>query len=183
MISFLKSILKKIRMLFLTTFKYHFTKIGKDFYCGKDLSVRSNTVTVGNDVFIGSYANLAVKELIIDDYVMLAPRVGIIGGDHKYDVVGTPCRFTGRDIEKSVYIGRDAWVGYNSIILHGVNIGEGSIIAAGSIVTKNVPPYSIYAGQPAKFLKYRFPTLKERLNHSQLINGNFHKEFHKNENN
>ena len=55
-----------------------------------------------------------------------------------------------------IVIGSDCWVGYNSIILSGVEIGNGAIIAAGSVVTSAVKPYSVVGGVPARFIKYRF---------------------------
>lgn len=57
---------------------------------------------------------------------------------------------------KTINIGNDVWIGLNSIIMDGVSIGDGSVIGAGSIVTKNVPSYAIVAGTPAKIIKYRF---------------------------
>lgn len=58
---------------------------------------------------------------------------------------------------KNIIIGNDVWIGINTIVLDGVEIGDGAIIGAGSIVTKNVPPYAIAVGTPAKIVKYRFP--------------------------
>jgi acetyltransferase-like isoleucine patch superfamily enzyme len=55
-----------------------------------------------------------------------------------------------------ITIGNDVWIGANVIILDGVNIGDGAIIAAGAVVNKDVPPYSIYGGVPAKFIRHRF---------------------------
>lgn len=57
---------------------------------------------------------------------------------------------------KETIIGNDCWIGNNVIIMQGINIGDGAIIAAGAVVTKNVEPYSIVAGVPAKLIKYRF---------------------------
>jgi acetyltransferase-like isoleucine patch superfamily enzyme len=57
---------------------------------------------------------------------------------------------------KNIEIGNDVWIGANAIILDGIKIHDGSIIAANSVVTKNVPPYAIVAGSPAKIVKYRF---------------------------
>lgn len=56
---------------------------------------------------------------------------------------------------KRIYVGHDVWIGTRAIILDGVNIGIGAIIAAGAVVTKDVPPYAIVAGVPAKIIKYR----------------------------
>lgn len=169
----MKSILKKIRMLILLTFKYKFKSVGKGFYCGKGIIVRPGTVTIGNQVYIGNRCHLAVNKLIIDDYVMLASNVSVVGGDHRFDVVGTPTRNTGRDVQKDVYIGKDAWLGHQSVVMHGITIGEGSIVAAGSIVTKDVEPYTIVAGNPAVKLRNRFNTIEEAYEHSRKINGNY----------
>lgn len=64
---------------------------------------------------------------------------------------------------KEIKVGNDCWIGNNVIIMQGVNIGNGAIIAAGSIVTKDVKPYSIVAGVPAKLIKYRFSPQKITL--------------------
>ena len=58
--------------------------------------------------------------------------------------------------EKEIVIGNDVWIGANAIILRGVNVSDGAVIGAGAVVTKDVPPYAIVAGNPAKVIKYRF---------------------------
>lgn len=158
-------------MFYLLNFKYKFKKTGKNFYCGRDLWVRPNTVSLGDFVFINNYAHLGVNDLQIDDYVMFGPNVSIVGGDHRFDVVGTPSRNTGRAESKPVVIQKDAWLGAGSIIVHGVTIGEGSIIAAGSLVINDVPPYTIYGGHPAKFIKNRFENKTDVEQHSKSIKG------------
>jgi acetyltransferase-like isoleucine patch superfamily enzyme len=167
----IKSFLKKLRMFFLLTFIYNFKKVGSNLYVGKQLSIRPNTVSVGNEVFIGSYANFAVCLLEIGDYVMIGPRVAIVGGDHRFDIVGKPCSKTGRDTQKKVSIGKDVWIGYGTIIMQGVMIGEGSIVAAGSLVTKDLAPYGVYGGHPARLIKKRFATAEDEIKHSKKING------------
>jgi len=168
----MKKLLKKIRLFILLLFKYKFKKTGKDLYIGKYLFIRPNTVTVGNGVFIGSFTYLTAKHIFIDDYSMLAPNVGIIGGDHNFGTIGIPTIFNGRgdEEEKEVIIEKDVWVGYGAIIMHGVKLGEGSIIGAGSVVTKDIEPYTIVAGNPAKFIKNRFNSKEECINHSREIN-------------
>lgn len=61
---------------------------------------------------------------------------------------------------KQVIIGNDVWIGARAMIMDGVEIGDGAVIAAGAVVTKNVPPYAIVGGVPAKIIKFRFPEQK-----------------------
>jgi len=167
----MKGLLKRIKVYLLTNFKYKFKSYGENFYFGSGLFVRPNSVSVGNNVYIGRNAHLSVKELIIGDYVMFASNVSIVGGDHDFKVVGTPIRNTGRDEEKKVEVKKDAWLGHGAIILHGVTIGEGAIVAAGSVVTKDVPSYTIVGGNPAKKIKMRF-TEEEILIHKKSLDLN-----------
>lgn len=167
--SFLKNIYKRTRIFLLTTFKYNFKSVGKQFYCGKRLIIEPGTVSLGDYVYIGHHCNLSVKKLVIQDYVMLASDVAVVGGDHRFDKVGTPIIFSGRGEGKGVVIERDVWIGHGSIILDGVTVGEGSVVAAGSIVTKDVFPYSIYAGVPAKKIKDRFSDSIGKKRHIELL--------------
>lgn len=166
----MKKILRSLRMFFLLKFKYKLLSYRENFYCGKDLFIRRNCLSVGKNVFIGSKSHISVKEIFIDDFTMLASSISIVGGDHKFDIVGSPTIFNGRALEKSVKISKDVWIGHGATILHGVIIGEGAIIAAQSVVTKDVKAYTIVAGNPAKFIKYRFLTKKESTEHSNIIN-------------
>lgn len=166
----IKNLYKRIRVLILTKFKYKFKNIGKNFYCGKRLIVKKNSTTVGDHVFIGNNCHLSVEQLTIKDFVMLASNVAIVGGDHRFDKVGTPIVFSGRGERNGVVIERDVWIGHGVIIMDGVTIGEGSIIGAGSIVTKNVESYSIYLGAPAKKIKNRFKSEQDVLLHKKSLN-------------
>ena len=115
----------------------------------------------------------------IGRYTMIANNVGIVGRlDHDYRVVGKPIRFApwigddaSPEAEKStVDVGEDVWIGYGAIVLSGVKIGRGAIVAAGSVVTKDVESYSIVAGVPAKKLSMRFD--EERIReHERLVYG------------
>ena len=68
-------------------------------------------------------------------------------------LIGNICEATSKG---DIIIDDDVWIGYRSIILSGVHIGQGAVIAAGAVVTKDVPPYTIVGGVPAKVIKYRF---------------------------
>lgn len=124
-------------------------------------------VTVGNS----SYGHLTVyayghpdEKLVIGSYVSIAEGVTfILGGNHSYEGFSTypfNVEVLGHKYEGNckgpIIVKDDVWIGINSIILSGVTIGQGAIIAAGSIVTKDVPPYAIIGGNPAKVIKYRF---------------------------
>lgn len=75
------------------------------------------------------------------------------------------CKDTGfRESDKPIIIGNGVWIGMRCLILDGVTIGDGAIVAAGAVVTKDVPPFAVVGGVPAKVLKYRFsPEIIERL--------------------
>ena len=92
----------------------------------------------------------------IGKYTMLANNVIIAGGDHDYHNPQMPIIFSGREVRKETHIGIDCWIGAGSIVMAGVTIGNGAVIAAGSVVTKDVPPLTVYGGCPAKFIKNRF---------------------------
>lgn len=125
-------------------------------------------VSVGNNSYgllnISHFGNPNEK-LLIGNYVSIADDVKfILGGNHQTDLITvfpiyskTVLNDPLKDAKTKglITIGDGVWIGSNSIILSGINIGEGSIIAAGSIVTKDVEPFSIVGGNPAKFIKFR----------------------------
>jgi acetyltransferase-like isoleucine patch superfamily enzyme len=92
----------------------------------------------------------------IGDNVMIAPNVMIAGGNHGTSRLDLPmidqeCAAIGVVVES------DVWIGANSVIVDGVRIGAGAVVAAGSVVTKSIEPYDIVGGCPALFLKSRIP--------------------------
>ena len=114
--------------------------------------------------------NCEIINTEIGRYCSIASNVFIGGIEHPIDWVGTsPVFYKGRDSvklklseyerpqDKITYIGNDVWIGYRACIKAGVTIGDGAIIGMGAVVTKNIPPYAIVGGNPAKIIKYRFP--------------------------
>lgn len=110
-----------------------------------------------------------ISNCIIGAYTSIANRVVIGGGMHPMDWVGmSPVFYKGRDSvrakfsefnredSKNTIIGNDVWIGHSCLIKQGVKIGNGAVIGMGSVVTKDIPPYAIYAGNPAKLIRYRF---------------------------
>ena len=157
-------------------FSYLFEKIGKRviFYPTQSDFYYQN-ISVGDDVFIGPGASfIASKSYIkIGDKVMFGPNVTIRGGNHSTHIIGKPM-FDYKDSDKlpeddqPVIISDDVWVGAGAIILKGVKIGTGAIVAAGAVVTKDVPEYGIVGGVPAKLLKYRWSEDDIRKHKSML---------------
>lgn len=132
-------------------------------------------ISVGNNVFFGSNTRVLTTKarLIIGSHVMFGPGVTIVTGNHRTDVLGKyMCAITDADKrpedDQDVVIEDDVWIGANATILKGVTIGRGSVIAAGAVVTKSFPPYSIIGGVPARLLKPRF-TEEEIRQHEEQI--------------
>jgi len=112
------------------------------------LRPRRNKIIIGSDG--GINPNVAIfGKVSIGNFAMIAPNVVIAGGNHATDDLTLPMIKAGKSTNKGIVIADDVWIGANSVILDGVKIGKGAIVAAGSIVTKDVPAYSIFAGNPA----------------------------------
>jgi len=136
-------------------FKLGLTGIGKGCWVIKKQRYIAKDLVLGDHSFIGVDCTIYPK-VTIGKFALLAPNVSIIGADHRYNLLGTPICFSGREELKNTSIGNDVWIGQNAIIMAGINIGSGAIIAAGSVVTKDVPECVIVGGNPAKFIRDRF---------------------------
>jgi len=110
---------------------------------------------IGNNSSIGPFAYIGCSGFIdIGDNVIMGPRVGIFAENHHFDNLKIPIREQG--VKRSfVKINDDCWIASNVVILAGVTIGKGCVIASGSVVTKDIPPFSVVAGIPAKVVKSR----------------------------
>lgn len=112
-----------------------------------------------------------IAKIYVGNNVMFGPNVTLIIGGHRVDELGEYMINVHEklpEIDKDIIVEEDVWVGANVTILKGVTIGRGSVAGAESIVTKNIPPYSIYVGVPAKVIKYRF-TNEEMIEHEKLL--------------
>jgi len=125
-----------------------------------DYSVIESFACINNavgDVIIGNYTRIGLHNTIIGPvtighHVNLAQGITVTALNHKFE--NPDIRIDEQGIStKPVIIGNDIWVGTNAVILPGVTIGDHSVIAAGAIVTKDVPPHSLVAGVPAKVIK------------------------------
>jgi len=120
--------------------------------------VKSNFLRIGEDTSIGSQCNLsAVSGIEIGDFCIIAGQCYFGGGRYQTAVTGVPMVSQGLETKGPVKIGNDVWIGANVTVLDGVTVGDGAIIGAGSVVTKDVEPYAIVAGVPAKQISTRKP--------------------------
>ncbi|MBR06535.1 MAG: hypothetical protein CMP48_02530 [Rickettsiales bacterium] len=128
-------------------------------------------VRIYGDVLIGRYTNIngpayissGSNKCIIGKYCAIGHNLRVRGDNHNMNYLNLHARSQNEfgfgyfhESKGSVVIGNAVWIGDNVIILPGVSIGDGAVIGAGSVVTKNVPPYSVVVGVPAKVIKLRF---------------------------
>jgi acetyltransferase-like isoleucine patch superfamily enzyme len=138
-------------------------KIGDNFTLGRNALIEctgvlrnvGESLIIGNNVGINHYCFIGVRGCIeIGDNVIFGPRVNVFSENHNYNDRTVPIKHQGVTKGKTV-IGNDVWIGANVSIMSGVTVGDGCVIAAGAVVTKDVPPYSIAAGVPAKVIRVR----------------------------
>lgn len=112
---------------------------------------------VGNNTYIGEYNNIRVAggKILIGDNCLISQHITMVTSNHIINA-GKNISSQGWTTENNfIVIGNDVWIGANSVILPGITISDGAVIAAGSIITHNVPKNAIVAGNPARIIKYR----------------------------
>lgn len=127
--------------------------------CGKDPNIERGA-TFGSQVRLGDYSGIGYMcevhgQVSIGSHVMMAPRVRIYTVNHTTTSVDVPMDLQGTEAPRPVTINDDCWIGDGAIILPGVEIGSHSIVAAGAVVTKSFPAYSVLGGVPAKCIRCR----------------------------
>ena len=146
---------------------YGFKRVGRGLSLAGLSYVRRGTVSLGDHVFINRGCYLS-GDIEIGHFVMLASGVAIVGGDHVMHDPSRPMIHAGRAENLPVVIGDDAWLGHGAIVLHGVRVGQGAVVAAGSVVTRDVPDYAIVAGNPARVLRPRLDG-EDRRRHEAML--------------
>ena len=127
--------------------------------CGKNVNIEKNAnistkICIGNNSDIGTNAKIS-PYVYIGDNVMMGPDVNIYTRNHKFSDINIPMIEQGYEDYKEVIIGNDVWIGSRVTILPGVKIGDGVVIGASSVVTKDIPAYCVVGGNPARVLKNR----------------------------
>lgn len=149
--------------------------------CGTDVTIdlypqiTPDKLSIGDHVYLGPNTRIICTgaQVQIGSHVMFGPGVTVVTGNHRTDLVGKymydvkgPDKLPEND--QPVIFEGDNWIGANATILKGVTVGEGAVVAAGAVVTKNVAPYTIVGGVPAKYIGDRF-TPEELAQHRQLL--------------
>lgn len=175
----LVSSLKQLRDLYLVKVKWRRYELGPGFHAGRQVFLYAkHQIRTGRNFYIGRYSEIGCNAEIGDN-VMFANFVSLAGRyDHHYQLIGVPIRlapqirdpdYDWKGLHGKVVIEDDVWVGYRALILSDVKIGYGSIIAAGSVVTQDVEPMSIYAGVPARKVGSRFDSEDEMARHRMSL--------------
>lgn len=163
------------KRILMFLYRQRFHKHGKEFRFDPQGSYSFKTISVGDYVSLGERAVLLAPKshIILGNHVMFGPEVTILGGNHVIDCLGRFMKDI-KDEEKrpsddlDIVIQDDVWVGTRAIILHGITIYRGAVIAAGAVVCKDVPPYSIVGGVPAKVLRFRWD-VETILKHEEFL--------------
>ena len=134
-------------------------------HAGKNVNIERGAVftpglSIGDNSGIGIRCEVYGNVTIGND-VMMGPEVVIYTSGHAHERTDVSMRLQGDSEERPVVIGNDVWIGRRAMIMPGVTIGDGCIIAAGAVVTKDVPEYTVAAGVPAKVVRDRKQLQKE----------------------
>lgn len=129
-------------------------------------------VRLGNNVQFGDYSNVATN-LTVGNNVLFAGRVCFVGRyDHQFSECGKTIWASEHEQKGTTIIDDDVWLGHRVTVVGPVHIGAGSIVAAGAVVTKDIPPCEVWGGVPARKIRNRFSTAEEKSIHLQYLKEN-----------
>lgn len=159
-----------IRTWYKFNIKFPWVKYnGFERVCEHVSFIKGMKVEMGENVQFGPYCNVS-SDIRFGSNILMAGHVYFVGkNDHATNKPGQLIWDGERGDDKTTIIEDDVWIGYNAIIIGGIHIGKGSIIAAGSVVTKDVPPCEIWGGNPAKKIKNRFPNEEDKEKHLKYL--------------
>lgn len=166
----LRHLVNNLRTWYKFHFKYPWVKYNGFVRVMHDVSfAKGMDIQIGNNVQFGPYCDVTTATHFGND-ILLAGKVSIVGRqDHTFSVPGKTIWDGERGDNGLTIIEDDVWIGAGAIIMSDLTIGRGSIVAAGSVVTKNVDPCTIVGGNPARFIKNRFETIEEKEAHLQYL--------------
>jgi acetyltransferase-like isoleucine patch superfamily enzyme len=131
-------------------------QIGESLFMERCVTVRQpEKLKIGNHSGVGAFSVVTCGGgMTIGDYVMIGYGCRVMSANHRVLPVGQQFRYAGH-VTAPVHLKDGCWLGTNAIVLPGVTVGEGAVVAAGSLVTRSVPDYAYVGGVPAKFMFYR----------------------------
>jgi len=132
---------------------YGVITIGNNNRICRNVVIWPSKLLIGSDNAIGP-GTCVFGDVIIGDNVLIGPNCMITGGGHGTKLNGTLIRLQ-ESLPKGIAISSDVWIGANAVILDGVSVSEGTVIGAGSVVTKSTERNGVYCGNPAKLIKFR----------------------------
>jgi acetyltransferase-like isoleucine patch superfamily enzyme len=179
--STLLAFFRRLQTFLLVANKTRFLTYGSNLHVGRGSRLWAlGKIQIGSHVYIGKQVHIEAN-CEIGDFCLLANRVSIIGrNDHDFSAMGFPMRyapwigskrFPSPHVDTKAVIESDVWLGYGVTVLTGATVGRGSVVAAGSLVTKDIPPYSIAAGVPAKVVGQRFADDAMIAQHEAAVRG------------
>ena len=183
MMALVMAVLRRTRTVMKVLGKGRFLIYGDGLHLGAKVRLWApDRLQIGDNVYIGK-ESLIECNARIGNHCLIANRVAFLGRhDHDFRKIGFPVRFapwigdlasTASVRREEVVVSDDVWIGYGAVLLTGITVGRGAVIAAGAVVTKDVEPYSIVAGNPAQRVGVRFRK-DEILRHEAAIhNGRF----------
>ena len=173
-VRFLRRLCNTIRTWYMLS-KYRFITTSKHKNGLLRIPTSTKICAPHKDVVLGHHvqfgANCRIQcDIKIGSYVLIASNVSFIGkDDHRVDLPEKAIWNSGRGDNYKTIVGNDVWIGHGTIVIGGVTIGDGAVIAAGSVVTKDVAPCTIVGGNPARFIKNRFPNELDKEKHIQYL--------------
>lgn len=160
------------RSWYLFTIKYPWVQYEGFVRVMKGTSFAKMSILIGDHVQFGPNCNIFSK-VKFGNQILLAGSVSFIGkNDHQFNIPGQYIWDGERGEDGVCVVEDDVWIGHGSIIVGGIRISRGSIVAAGSVVTKDIPECEIWGGVPAKKLKDRFSTHYEKMIHLEFLSKN-----------
>lgn len=166
MVKFIRAILRHVRA-FYWRFRKGLFGTHPTFLLGGNSDI-SRDLKAGNYCYIGPGC-LIGPGVQMGNYTIIGPAVKIVGNDHIFDIPGVPTIFAGRPPFLVTNIGRDVWIGAGATVIRGLSIGDGAIIAAGAVVTRDVAPFTVVGGVPAKPIRARFSSEEEKTMHMEFL--------------
>ena len=164
----LRRLARRLRMAVIRRW-YGLQGVHPTFYLGGRGDIARDLVA-GPRSYVGRGACICPR-VRIGAYALLAHEVSIQGGDHRHDLAGIPMVFSPRPALPETVIEDDVWIGHRAILLAGVRVGRGAIVGAGAVVTRDVEPFTIVGGVPARAIGVRFPEPEERARHIAMLDG------------